>query len=98
MKKVTFPSAKLSFQKYNAAVEKLVPTVKKIREKILKSFKDATIEQKLLIVPEAETLEAKTAKAIEEAPLPPGLDDLQKADYQSGINELAKEFVEQAKR
>lgn len=96
MKKVTFPSAKLSFQKYNAAVEKLVPTVKKIREKILKSFKDATIEQKLLIVPEAETLEAKTAKAIEEAPLPPGLDDLQKADYQSGINELAKEFVEQA--
>lgn len=96
IKKVNFPTAKMSFQKYNAAVEKLVPTVKKIREKILKSFQAATIEQKLLIVPEAETLEAKTAKVIEEAPLPPGLDDLQKADYQSGINELAKEFVEQA--
>lgn len=96
IKAVKFPGAKLSFQKYNAAVEKLVPAVKKIREKIMKSFQDATIEQKLMIVPEAETLEAKTAKAIEEAPLPPGLDDLQKADYQAGINELAKEFVEQS--
>lgn len=96
IKKVQFPNPKLSFQKYNAAVEKLVPTVKKIREKIMKSFKEATIEQKLLIVPEAEVLEAKTARVIEEAPLPPGLDDLQKADYQSGINELAKEFVEQS--
>lgn len=93
---VKFPTAKMSFQKYNTAVEKLVPAVKKIREKILKSFQDATIEQKLLIVPEAETLEAKTARVIEEAPLPPGLDDLQKADYQAGINDLAKEFVEQS--
>ncbi len=93
---VKFPSPKASFKKYNAAVEALVPTVKKIREKIQKSFADASIEQKLMIVPEAEVLEAKTAKAIEEAPLPPGLDDVQKADYQAGINELAKEFVEQS--
>ncbi len=93
---VKLPSPKLSFQKYNAAVEKLVPTVKKIRAKIQSSFAEASIEQKLLIVPEAETLEAKTAKAIEEAPLPPGLDDVQKADYQAGINDLAKEFVEQS--
>lgn len=93
---VKFPTAKMSFQKYNAAVEKLVPAVKKIREKILKNFQTASIEQKLIIVPEAEVLEAKTAKAIEEAPLPPGLDELQKADYRTGINELAKEFVEQS--
>lgn len=93
---VKFPTAKMSFKNYNAAVEKLVPTVKKIREKIQKSFKDGSIEQKLMIVPEAETLEARTAKVLEEAPLPPGLDELQRADYQAGINELAKDFVEQS--
>ncbi len=96
IRQVKFPNSKSNFKTYNAAVEKLVPAVKKIREKIQKSFKDSSIEQKLLIAPEAETLEARTAKAIEEAPLPPGLDDLQKADYQAGINELAKEFVEQS--
>jgi hypothetical protein len=96
IKQVKFPTAKMSLQKYNAAVEKLVPTVKKIRQKIQNSFKESSIEQKLLIVPEAETLEANTAKAIEEAPPPPGLDEVQKADYQAGINDLAKEFVEQS--
>jgi hypothetical protein len=96
IRQVKFPTAKMNSKKYNAVVEVLVPSVKKIREKILKSFADSSIEQKLLIVPEAETLEARTAKAIEEAPLPSGLDELQKAEYQSGINELAKEFVDQS--
>ncbi len=96
IEQVKFPTQKMSFKKYNAMVEALVPAVKKIREKILKSFKDSSIEQKLLIVPEAETLEARAAKAIEEAPAPPGIDEIQKADYQAGINELAKEFVDQS--
>lgn len=96
MKVIKFPVATMSYKKYNDSVEKLVPAVKKIREKLVKSFQTMSIEQKLLIVPEAEALETRTAKTIEEAPLPDGLTDVQKTEYRAGINELAKDFVDQA--
>lgn len=97
LKSIKFPTSDMNLKKYNAATEKLVAEVKKMRLKTIKILKNSQIEQQLMILPLAEEVENKTAQSLEKAPAPIGLDADQEKEYKAGIAELAKEFSEQAK-
>ena len=96
IRKTKFPDSGLSVAKYNALVEKLVPQVKKNRAATLKFFKSSSASQQIKVLPEVEEYERKTAQVIENAPPPEGLDEAQKKEYQDGVHEIAKEFIDQA--
>lgn len=96
IRKAKFPDSGLSMAKYNALVEKLVPQVKKNRAATLKFFKSSSASEQVKVLPEVEEYERKTAQVIENAPPPEGLDESQKKEYQDGVHEIAKEFLDQA--
>ncbi len=94
--KVLPPKPTWSAKRYNNQVELLVGHARSIRKKISKEIGKISPKDKIALLQSAIDLEKATAESIRKSPLPAGLTDPQKLEYQNALGDVAKEYENQA--
>ncbi len=94
--KVPAPKSTWSAKRYNSQVEQMVAHTRSIRKKIAKEIGKISVKDKMAMLQNAIDLEKSTADSIRKSPLPPGLTDPQKVEYENALGNVAKEYENQA--
>ena len=93
---LVYPNLQAKVNVVTQQIQVVAETVRSSRKLILKDLESRLPEVQLRILDTAIQAEEKTGKTIEMSPSPDGLNPDQLVEYQNGIAELAKEFVNQA--
>ncbi|MFL5813142.1 MAG: hypothetical protein ACJ763_06155, partial [Bdellovibrionia bacterium] len=96
LKGLRYPSAKAKAATLAKAVERLATETRAIRELVKKDIAGKTPQVQRRIFEAARGNEEKLAQLILSSPIPDGLSPEQQAEYKAGVEELAKEFSQQA--
>jgi tetratricopeptide (TPR) repeat protein len=94
--KVRAPKLSLSANRYNQQVEDLMKHTRSMRKKFVREIGKLSLKERSEMLQKMIELEKSTSEAIKHSPTPAGLDDKQKAEYDAGISDVAKEFDNQA--
>jgi hypothetical protein len=93
---LSYPTAKTKGTKYDQAVQSLVVSTRTIREQVPKDIQGKTSEVQRRVFKAARMNEEKLAQLILSSPTPAGLSAEQEAQYHAGLQDLSKEFSDQA--
>ncbi len=96
VRNIDFPKPEMKPAQYNNLVEVRVKDVKLIRQKAIKKLPDLTKTQKTRVLKGLLQNENNMAAAILAAPAPNGLTPEQLQEYKAGLEELSKEYSNQA--
>jgi len=94
--RLPLPSPDDTNKDYAKRLSTALPQVRKIRKAMVGDLKGKPREIQLRILTTAQSMETKTADAIEAGPIPPGLTAEERARHLIGIKKLANEFREYA--
>jgi TolA-binding protein len=96
LKALWYPSSKARAATLAKAVERLATDTRSIREMVKKDIVGKTPQVQRRIFEAARANEEKLAQLILSSPVPAGLNAEQQAQYKAGVEDLAKEFSQQA--
>lgn len=94
--KINPPRQGMKAERYNREVEDLVYRIRLLRKKINREIGKVPVVDRIDLLDKVIDVERATAAAIRNSPMPAGLTEAQKYEYQAGLGDVAKEYDNQA--